>query len=136
MLDLAAALTYYAVLALFPAMLAVISLLGLIGQDQQGTDALMQMIRGVAPNAADTLQGVVTQLTQSQSSGFTLVIGIVGALWSASGYVGAFGRAMNRIYEIDEGGPSTSSGRSCCSSRSSRCCSPRSSPSPSSYPAR
>ena len=96
-LDLAAALTYYAVLALFPAMLAVISLLGLIGQDQQGTDALMQMIRDVAPNAADTLQGVVTQLTQSQSSGFTLVIGIVGALWSASGYVGAFGRAMNRI---------------------------------------
>jgi membrane protein len=103
--DLAAALTYYAVLALFPALLAIISLLGLIGQDQQGTDALMQTIRDVAPSAADTLQDVVTQLTQSQSSGFTLIIGILGALWSASGYVGAFGRAMNRIYEIDEGRP-------------------------------
>jgi membrane protein len=104
-LDLAAGLTYYAVLALFPALLAIISLLGLIGQDQQGTDALMQTIRDVAPSAADTLQDVVTQLTQSQSSGFTLIIGILGALWSASGYVGAFGRAMNRIYEIDEGRP-------------------------------
>jgi len=104
-LDLAAGLTYYAVLALFPALLAIVSLLGIIGQDQQGTDALMQMVRDVAPSAADTLQGVITQLTQSQAAGFTLVIGIVGALWSASGYVGAFGRAMNRIYEIDEGRP-------------------------------
>ena len=104
-LDLAAGLTYYAVLALFPAMLAVISLLGLIGQDQQGTDALMGVIREVAPNAADTLQGVVAQLTQSNAAGFTLVVGLLGALWSASGYVGAFGRAMNRIYEIDEGRP-------------------------------
>ena len=64
-LDLAAGLTYYAVLALFPALLAIISLLGLIGQDQQGTDALMQTIRDVAPSAADTLQGVVTQLTRA-----------------------------------------------------------------------
>ncbi|WP_111766768.1 YihY/virulence factor BrkB family protein [Nakamurella deserti] len=104
-LDLAAGLTYYAVLALFPALLAIVSLLGLLGQDQAGTDALMNIIRQVAPSAADTMQGVVTQLTQSQGAGIGLVIGILGALWSASGYVGAFGRSMNRVYEIDEGRP-------------------------------
>ena len=104
-LDLAAALTFYAVLALFPAILALVSLLGLIGRDQQGTSALMDIVRDVAPGAADTVEGVVTQLTQSHAAGFAVVVGLAGALWSASGYVGAFGRAMNRIYEIDEGRP-------------------------------
>ncbi|MCW2620464.1 MAG: transposon TnsA, partial [Frankiales bacterium] len=66
--DLAAALTYYAVLALFPALLAIISLLGLLNQDQAGTDALMGVIRQVAPSAADTMQGVVEQLSQSQGA--------------------------------------------------------------------
>ena len=70
-LDLAAALTYYAVLALFPAMLAIISLLGLIGQDRQGTDALMQMIRDVAPSAADTLQGRGHPVDPEPAAGFT-----------------------------------------------------------------
>ena len=104
-LDLAAALTYYAVLALFPAVLALVSLLGLIGRDDQGTSALMDIVKDVAPGAADTVEGVVTQLTQSHAAGFAVVVGFAGALWSASGYVGAFGRAMNRIYEIDEGRP-------------------------------
>ena len=103
--DLAAALTYYAVLALFPAILALVSILGLLGQGQKGTDALMGIVRDVAPSAVNTMQGVVTQLTHSQGAGIGLVIGILGALWSASGYIGAFGRAMNRIYEIDEGRP-------------------------------
>jgi membrane protein len=103
--DLAAALTYYAVLALFPAILALVSLLGLFGQGQKGTDALMGIVKDVAPSAANTLQGVITQLTQSHAAGFTLIIGLLGALWSASGYIGAFGRAMNRIYQIDEGRP-------------------------------
>ncbi|MEO7126549.1 MAG: YihY/virulence factor BrkB family protein [Nakamurella sp.] len=103
--DLAAGLTYYAVLALFPAILVVVSLLGLIRRDQQGTDALMGIIGGVAPGAADTLQSVVTGLAQSDATGFTLAIGLIGALWSASGYIGAFGRALNRIYEVDEGRP-------------------------------
>ncbi len=104
-LDLAAGLTYYAVLALFPALLAIVSLLGLLNQDQAGTDALMDVVRGVAPGAADTMQGVVEQLTRSRGAGLGLVVGILGALWSASGYVGAFGRALNRVYEIDEGRP-------------------------------
>ncbi len=103
--DLAAALTYYAVLALFPALLALVSLLSLFGQGQQGTNALMGIVKDVAPSAAGTLQGVITQLTASHAGGIGLIIGLAGALWSASGYIGAFGRAMNRVYEIDEGRP-------------------------------
>lgn len=103
--DLAAALTYYAVLALFPAILALVSLLGLLGQGEQGTGALMDAVRDVAPGAADTVGSVVDQLSQSNATGITLIIGLAGALWSASGYIGAFGRAMNRIYEIGEGRP-------------------------------
>ncbi len=103
--DLAAALTYYAVLALFPGLLALVSLLSIFGQGQKGADALMGIVKDVAPNAADTLRSTVTELTSSHTGGIAFVIGLVLALWSASGYVGAFGRAMNRIYEIDEGRP-------------------------------
>jgi membrane protein len=103
--DLAAALTYYAVLALFPALLAVVSLLSIFHQGQQGTQALMAIVKQVAPSAASTLQGTINQLTQSHTAGLALILGLVLALWSASGYIGAFGRAMNRIYEIDEGRP-------------------------------
>ena len=58
-----------------------------------------------AGSVADTIKGPLEQLTSNSSAGIALVIGIAGALWSASGYVGAFGRAMNRIYEIQEGRP-------------------------------
>lgn len=58
-----------------------------------------------AGSVADTIKGPLEQLTSNSSTGLALIIGIAGALWSASGYVGAFGRAMNRIYEIREGRP-------------------------------
>jgi len=104
--DLAAALTYYAVLSLFPAMLALVSLLGVFGQGQETTDALLDMIQGIAPaSALQTLEPVINQLTSSSGTGFALALGLAGAVWSASGYVGAFGRAMNRVYEVDEGRP-------------------------------
>lgn len=103
--DLAAALTYYAVLALFPGLLALVSLLGLVGQ-AGNTQALTDVLGDVgAGSAADTIRDQIDQLTQSPATGAGLIIGILGALWSASGYVGAFGRAMNRIYEVDEGRP-------------------------------
>ena len=102
--DLAAALTYYAVLSLFPALVVVVSLLGVIGQGQRTSETILQLIGDISPGAAaDTLRQPIQQLVEAPSAGLTLVIGIVGALWSASGYVGAFGRAMNRIYEVDEG---------------------------------
>ncbi|HEX5919605.1 MAG TPA: YihY/virulence factor BrkB family protein [Nocardioides sp.] len=104
--DLAAALTYYSVLALFPGAIALLSLVGLVGQQQQTVDTLLQILRDVgASSAAETLEGPLTELAGSQSAGLALVIGLLTALWSASGYVGAFGRGMNRIYEIDEGRP-------------------------------
>jgi membrane protein len=104
--DLAAALTYYAVLSLFPAMLVVVSLLGVFGQGRRTTDAVLEIVTGIAPSSAvDTLRPTIEALVESPSAGLTLVLGALGALWSASGYIGAFGRAMNRIYEIDEGRP-------------------------------
>jgi membrane protein len=104
--DLAAALTYYAVLSIFPALVVIVSLLGVFGQGERTTDAVLQIAGDLAPGSAvDTLRAPIEQLVESPSAGFALIAGIVGALWSASGYIGAFGRAMNRIYEIDEGRP-------------------------------
>ncbi|GAA1808049.1 YihY/virulence factor BrkB family protein [Nocardioides hankookensis] len=104
--DLAAALTYYSVLALFPAAIAMLSLVGLVGEGPDTVDTVLQVLRDVgASSAADTLEPTLTQLSQSQDVGLGLVIGLAAALWSASGYVGAFGRGMNRIYEVDEGRP-------------------------------
>lgn len=104
--DVAAALTYYAVLALFPAAIALLSLVGLVGQGPSTVDTLLQVLRQVgATGAASTLQPPLTQLSQSHSSGAALLVGLLAALWSASGYVGAFGRGMNRIYEVEEGRP-------------------------------
>jgi membrane protein len=104
--DLAAALTYYAVLSLFPALVVVVSLLGVFGQGQRTTDAVLEMVGQLGPaSVVDTLRSPIQQLVESPSAGFALVIGIGGALWSASGYIGAFGRALNRIYEVEEGRP-------------------------------
>ena len=104
--DLAAALTYYAVLSLFPALLAVISLLGVFGHGRSTTDTMLELIDRIGQqDAVDQLREPITQMTETNAAGFALVFGLLGAVWSASGYVGAFGRAMNRIYEVDEGRP-------------------------------
>jgi membrane protein len=102
--DLAAGLTYYAVFSMFPALLALVSLLGIFGQAEKTTAALLEIVQGVAPGqAVEMIRDPIQELTTSPAAGFTLVIGLVTAIWSASGYVTAFGRAMNRIYEVDEG---------------------------------
>lgn len=104
--DLAAALTYYAVLSLFPALLVMMSLLGVFGQGRRTADAVLGIVDDVSPGAAvDVLRQPIEQLVNAPSAGFTLVAGVLGAVWSASGYVGAFGRAMNRIYGVPEGRP-------------------------------
>lgn len=104
--DLAAALTYYAVLALFPASIALLSLVGLVGQQRETVDTLLQVLRDLgAGGAAETLEPTLVELSQATGAGLGLLIGVAAALWSASGYVGAFGRGMNRIYKIDEGRP-------------------------------
>jgi len=104
--DLAAALTYYSVLSIFPALLALVSLLGLFGDAQKTTSALLDIVQGIAPGqTVDTIRPVVEELASSSAAGLTFIVGLLTALWSASGYVGAFGRAMNRVYEVDEGRP-------------------------------
>ena len=103
--DIAAALTYYAVLSLVPGLLALVSLLGVFGQGQ-ATNALLDMVEQIGQGqAVDTIRPVIIQLSHSTGAGLTLVVGILLALWSASSYVQAFGRAMNDVYEIDEGRP-------------------------------
>jgi membrane protein len=104
--DIAASLTYYAVLALFPALIAIFSLLGVFGQGQAASNAILQIVEDVAPGGtADIVRGPIEQFASSPAAGFALVSGLVVAIWSASGYVTAFSRAMNRIYEIEEGRP-------------------------------
>ena len=105
--DLAAALTYYSVLAIFPAALALVSILGVVGQSQKAVDhgARHAQAAGLQRHARAPSSTHSNEIAASSSAGLALVIGRPGALWSASGYVGAFGRAMNRIYEIGEGRP-------------------------------
>jgi len=102
--DLAAALTYYAVLALFPALIALLSLVGLVGQGPKTASTLVTMLK-TAGVSSPTIADTITQLSKGSGAGLALVIGLLSALWSASGYVGSFGRAMNRVYEITEGRP-------------------------------
>src|SRR5690606_25704802 len=103
---LAAALTYYALLSLFPALLALVSTLGLFGQSEQTVEGLLGAISSFADTSVvDTLRGPLTQLTESSAAGFAVIAGLAGALWSASGYVTAFSVAMNSIYEVEEGRP-------------------------------
>jgi membrane protein len=98
--DWAAALTYYAVLALFPALLAMLSLVGLLVDPARLTEALTAVIPGAA---AETINPVIEQIAGRSAAGFGLILGVAGAIWSASGYVGAFTRAANVVYETPEG---------------------------------
>lgn len=104
--DLGASLAYYGILSLFPALLALVSLLGIVGQAESTTQSMVEMIGKVAsPEVSSILEQPIEQLTNTRAAGFTLLVGLLGALWSASGYVGAFGRCLNRIYSVAEGRP-------------------------------
>jgi membrane protein len=103
--DLAAALTYYGVLAIFPALIALVSVLGLIGHS--ATQPLIENLSKVAPGPAKTIfTSAIQNLQKSQgTAGIIFVVGLAGALWSASSYVSAFMRASNTIYDVEEGRP-------------------------------
>ena len=103
--DWAAALTYYGVLAIFPAILALVSVLGLLGPS--ATQALIDNLGSVGPGPAkDIVTTAIENLQRSQgAAGVLFVVGLVAALWSASGYVAAFMRASNAIYDVEEGRP-------------------------------
>jgi membrane protein len=104
MTDWAAALTYYGLLSLFPALLALVSLLGLFGDPEGTTKTVTDIVTEIGPDsAADTFNGPIEALTENRgAAGVLLVVGIALAVWSGSGYVGAFMRASNAIYETDE----------------------------------
>jgi membrane protein len=105
--DWAAALTYYGVLSLFPALIALLSIVGLVVNPATVTRVLTDTLSTLGPaSAVDTFKGPIEDISKSSSAaGLGLVVGLVGALWTASGYVGAFMRASNSIYEIEEGRP-------------------------------
>lgn len=105
--DLAAGLTYYGVLALFPALIALVSIVGLFGNPESTTRTLTDIVSDLGPRtAADTFNGPIESLTSNRgTAGALFVAGLLGALYSASGYVGAFMRASNRIYGVQEGRP-------------------------------
>lgn len=98
----AAALTYYGVLSIFPALLALVSILGLIGSS--ATQPLLDNLAGAAPGPArDILEGALRGLQQGGGSGVLFFLALAGALWSASGYISAFMDASNAIYDVEEG---------------------------------
>jgi membrane protein len=103
--DWAAALTYYGVLAIFPALIVLVSVLGLIGES--ATQPLIDNLGKVAPGPAkDIVTSALKNLQGSKgTAGVAFVVGLLLALWSASGYVAAFMRASNAIYDIPEGRP-------------------------------
>jgi membrane protein len=104
--DWAAALTYYGVMSLFPMLIVLVALLGLVGQES--TIATMtDSLRAAGLNdVAKNVQGPLDEIVRHKGGAGALVgFGLLAALWSASGYVGAFTRAMNAIYEVREGRP-------------------------------
>jgi membrane protein len=104
--DWAAALTYYGVMSLFPMLVVLVALLGLVGQES--TIATMtDSLRAAGLNdVAKNVQGPLDEIVRHKGgAGALLGFGLLAALWSASGYVGAFTRAMNAIYEVKEGRP-------------------------------
>lgn len=105
LLDRAAALTYYGFLAVFPTLLLAVSVLGLVGTS--AVDSVLNNIQKLAPGSVhDVLRTAITQVRASRGTGGTLAVaGVAGALWSASGYVGAFIRASNVVYGVRQKRP-------------------------------
>jgi membrane protein len=103
--DLAAGLTYYGVLAIFPTLIVILSVLGLIGTS--ATQPILENLNTVAPGPAKSiLSGAVSDIQSHQgTAGLTFFVGLVVALWSASGYIGAFMRAANVVWDVPEGRP-------------------------------
>jgi membrane protein len=103
----AAALTYYAVLSMFPALLVMVSLVGLFVDPATVTKFLTDLVSSLGPSSAvNTFKGPIESITSNKgAAGIMAIVGVAGALWSASGYVGAFTEASNTVYEVDEGRP-------------------------------
>ena len=104
--DNAAALTYYSVLSLFPFLVVLVSLLGVVGSPES-IDGMLRIVDELGSGSAvDTVRPVIENIVESSAeAGIALVVGILAGLWSASGYIGAFIRCANEIYDVDEDRP-------------------------------
>jgi membrane protein len=107
MTDWAAALTYYGLLSLFPALIALVSIIGIFGDPQSTTQKITDIVTQIGPkSAAETFSDPIKTITQERgAAGVMLIVGILAALWSASGYTGAYMRASNIVWETPEGRP-------------------------------
>ncbi len=104
--DLAAGLTYYAVLAIFPAALALLSLVAVVGNPDDTVQTVLDVLGPLmSAERLDDLEPTIRKLAQAEGATWTLAIGTAGALYSASAYVTGFSRAMNRVREVEETRP-------------------------------
>jgi membrane protein len=103
--DWAAALTYYGILSIFPALLVLVAALGLLGDST--TDKVQEQVDDLAPGqVGDFLNQTINQVRENAgTAGLVAIVGLLVAFWSASGYIGAFMRASNAIYDVPEGRP-------------------------------
>src|SRR3954451_15993475 len=104
--DWAAALTYYGVMSLFPMLIVLVALLGVVGQESTINTMIDSLRSAGLSDVAKNVQGPLDEIVRNKGgAGALFGVGLLVALWSASGYVGAFTRAMNFIYEVKEGRP-------------------------------
>lgn len=107
--DWAAALTYHGVLALFPSTIVVVALVGLVSNGEQTVDTVLDLARDMGAGSVVANEGFVSVVRgvvdQNDSASVLLSFGLLGALWSASGFIGAFTRASNAVYGVQEGRP-------------------------------
>ena len=104
--DMAAALTYFTVLSIFPALLAIVSLLGVFGHGEESAAVILAFLKDNAPaQMYAIMEDPIKQITGDHGAGLVLLTGILSAIWSASGYTGSFGRALNTVYNVREGRP-------------------------------
>ncbi|MEH1125874.1 YihY/virulence factor BrkB family protein [Micromonospora sp. CPCC 206061] len=106
--DWAAALTYYGVLALFPSLIVIVALVGLVSKGEQTVTTITDLAKDVGAGsvvANDNVVSIIKSVTDQDSASVLLSFGLIGALWSASGFIGAFTRASNAIYGVAEGRP-------------------------------
>jgi membrane protein len=103
--DWAAALTYYGILSIFPGLLVLVAVLGLLGEST--SREVQETITGLVPqdSVKQIIESAINQVRQSPAAGLVAIVGLLGAFWSASGYIGAFMRASNDIYDVPEGRP-------------------------------
>jgi membrane protein len=106
LIDRAAALTYYSVLAIFPGLIVLVALLGVLGSEET-VDSVLRIANQLgADSAVDAIEEPITDVVESSTAaGVALVVGLAVALWSASAYVGAFTRAANSVYRVEEDRP-------------------------------